>query len=95
MMHVICIVGYQHAIEMHTVLREWSSIHDATIHSRKLKKALFKIKLKAKVSFVIGFVLTTATVVIDSYYFIQDSLLFVILDRDNYLTRGKPFQNQQ
>lgn len=95
MMHVICIVGYQHAIEMHTALKEWSSIHDATIHSRKLKKALFNIKLKAKVSFVIGFVLTTATVVIDSYYFIQDSLLFVILDRDNYLTRGKPFQNQQ
>lgn len=74
---------------MHTVLKEWTSIHNATIHSPKLKKTLFNITLKAKVTFVIGFVLTTATVVVDSYYFIQDSLLLVILDRENYLTRGK------
>lgn len=75
---ITSISNIKNITEVFKTFEEWEFIHNFTIKNTQLKLVLTHIIRTVNVQFAVGLLLTTASVLIDSYYFNENNLILML-----------------
>lgn len=85
--HVIFIRRSHNVERIFNAVNDWDITRSFSIKKSHHKHILFSMKRTANVTISLGFLLTFATVTIDSHYFIRDNLTLVV-EQQNLISKG-------